>query len=106
MAEYVRQNMNPARMSTEAERMLEWINLVLGTFCTGVFVFLWSTSPRPASGDFRGVIVAMWVASLALPFLFVTSGILLFTNRRRAALGFGALVLSVIALSQSSVAFD
>lgn len=50
--------------------------------------------------------IAMGFASLALPFLFVTSSMLLFTNRRRAALGFAALILSVIALSLSSVVFD
>ena len=98
--------MNPAKMSTQAERALEWVNLVLGTFCIGVTVFMWSTSPRPASDDSPLVVGSGLLTFVALPLLLVTSRMLLFTNRQRAAIGFAALFLSVIALSQSSVAFD
>lgn len=98
--------MNPAKMSNEAERALEWINLALGTLCICVTVFMWITSPRPARGDSLIVSSFPFLMFVSLPLLLVTSAILLFTNRQRAALGFGALFLSAIALSQSSVAFD
>ena len=98
--------MNPARMSNESERALEWLNLVLATYCVGVAVFLWTTSPRPMRGDSTIVLACGSLLFVALPLLLVTSTILLFTNRRRAAIGFSAMLLSLIALSLSTAAFD
>jgi len=98
--------MNPAKMSTEAERVLEWMNLALGTYCLGFALLFWITSPRPAIGDAPIVAVLGMAEFAASAFLLVTSTILLFTNRRRAALAFFALPLSIIALSQSSVVTD
>ena len=98
--------MNFAKMSSEAERALEWINLALGTLCVCVTVFMWITSPRPARGDSLIVGSFPLLMFFSLPLLLVTSAMLLFTNRQRATIGFGALFLSAIALSQSRVVFD
>src|SRR5688572_4571674 len=95
--------MNPTSMSTEAERCLEWLNLVLAIICVVLTVFLWSTSPRPLSGDSPVVIGAVFFTLFALPVLLLTSSMLLFTNRQLGMLGFGALLVSVVALSHSSI---
>ena len=79
--------MNLAKLSHEAERALEWINLTLGTLCIGVTVFMWSTSPRPVYDALPIVRAFPLLMFIALPLLLVTSAIPLFTNRRRLPWG-------------------
>jgi hypothetical protein len=92
-------------MSVESERALERINLMLTTYCVVVSAFWWITSPRPASGDAPVALVCFAGLYAAFPFLVVTSGILLFSNRERAGWGFAASLFTIVAGSLSSIAF-
>ena len=94
--------MNPVKMSAEAERALEGVNLAFGACSLGAALLQWITSPQEIGKESPLVIGAYLLSWIALPLLVVTSSVLLFTHPRRAALGFGAFLFSIAVLSQCS----
>lgn len=84
-------------MSAEADRVLEWINLALSTFCVFVAVAVWLVlrTGRNIGSPFFPLMAGI---PFTIPFLVLTSTMLLFTNRRRAMIGWGATIVSIVAM--------
>jgi hypothetical protein len=89
---------NPTVMPYSTRRFLEWINLVLGVYCAGVGLGSWLASPLRAGNGWSELVLASGFYSL--PFIFLTSFLLLFVNVRRAFFGFGIAVLACVAFWQ------
>jgi hypothetical protein len=90
--------MNPAAMPYSTRRFLEWVNLVLAAFFFGVGLGSWLASPLRAGNGWSEFMLML--AFYDLPFVLLTSLLLLFVNERRAVMGLAMAVLSYIALSQ------
>ncbi|HRJ73127.1 MAG TPA: hypothetical protein PLS03_12960 [Terrimicrobiaceae bacterium] len=92
---------NPGGISFGLQRALEIFNLTTGVYCVCATLFLWIRSPLPPNES--GVVTGISLIALyALPFLFITSVILLFLDFRRGVFGIAAFVIAAAALSQCS----
>ena len=93
--------MNPTAMPYSTRRFLEWINLGLAAHCVGVGFGDWLASPLRAGNGWSELILATGI--FGLPFVLLTSLLLLFVNERRAVMGLVMAVLACVAFSQVGV---